>query len=140
MKIKSLLLPGCAFALMAGAQAQAPGPADPAAAVPPPVYRSAFPATQADPLAAPGDWRRLNAEVGQFENGHVDIIKWEARNAGAARPVAPAPGAAPPPAMGHKPGQGMHHGHGSHGVQGSPGTGTGNSQGSHDGHTPGSKP
>lgn len=111
MNIKSLLWPGCALALMTGAQAQVPGPAEPAAAVPPPAYRSVFPAAQAGALAAPGDWRRLNAEVGQFENGHVDIIKWEARNARVTQPAASAPGAASHPATDHKHGHGMHHGH-----------------------------
>lgn len=131
MNTKLLFLLGCGLALHAGAHAQAPGPADPAAAVPPVVYRSAFSPPQPDALAAPGDWRRLNADVGQFENGHMDIIKWEARNPaapGAAAPI-PAPAAAAPPASGHQHQHGMHHGHGTHG-----------GHGKHDSHKPGSKP
>ncbi len=124
MKIKSLLLLGCALPLYAAGQIQAPaaGPADLAAAVPAPVFRSAFPQAQGGMPAAPGDWRGLNAEVGQFHNGHIDTSKWEARNAAASSgPAAPtAPAAAAP---GHKHGHGMHHGHGNH-----------------DGQKPGSKP
>lgn len=109
MNTYSLFLLGCGLALQAGAQA--PGPADPAAPVPPPAYRSAFSPPNPDALAAPGDWRRLNADVGQFENGHIDIIKWEARNAAATGAAAPKPATAAPPASGHPHGHGMHHGH-----------------------------
>ena len=28
------------------------------------------------------DWKRANAEVGQFSKGHADILKWEANQAG----------------------------------------------------------
>lgn len=128
MKTIPLILLGCALPLYAAAQAeaQAPGPADPAAAVPPLAYRSVFPPAQGAALAAPGDWRRLNAEVGQFQNGHIDIIKWEARHATATGPVPPAAPSAAASAPGHKHGQGMHHHHGG--------------QGAHGSHQPGSKP
>lgn len=137
MNTKTLFLLGCGLALHAGAQAQAPGPADPSAAVPPTVYRSALTPPHPEALAAPGDWRRLNADVGQFENGHMDIIKWEARNAAGARtpvpapasPSAPAPATGAPSPTGHQHGHGMHHGHGAHG-----------GHGMHDGRKPGSKP
>ena len=111
MKIKSLLLLGCALPLLAGAQAQ--GPSDPAAAVPSTAYRSVFPPVPGAAPATPGDWRRLNADVGQFLNGHMDIIKWEAGQA---------PGASGLP-------------HGMHGIPPGPG-----SQAGQRGHEHGSKP
>jgi hypothetical protein len=26
------------------------------------------------------DWKKANADVGQFKRGHVDILQWENRN------------------------------------------------------------
>ena len=36
------------------------------------------------------DWRQANAAVGEFPNGHVDILRWEAAQAGRSTP-APSP-------------------------------------------------
>lgn len=85
-----------ALALMASlAQAQKlpPDPADPAVEVPQPAYRSVFADTPAGVEAGSADWRRANAEVGQFRRGHIDLLKWEeeraAAGAGPASPAAP---------------------------------------------------
>jgi hypothetical protein len=65
--------------------------ADPAHPTPALVYRSAFdaPALQTDP--APGNWAALNARVGQFKRGHLDILRQEEL----ASTAHPAPGGAP---------------------------------------------
>lgn len=64
------------------AWSQAPGPAladpaDPAAAVPRVAYRSVFTDTPTGVEAQQADWKKANAEVGQFRRGHVDLLKWE---------------------------------------------------------------
>ena len=83
---------------------------DPAAAVPPVVYQSVFAGTPTGVEMESADWKKANAEVGQFKRGHVDILKWdEAQTKGptpsqssplptppAARPT-PAPSAPPTP-------------------------------------------
>ena len=50
---------------------------DPAAAVPPVVYQSVFAGTPTGVEMESADWKKANAEVGQFKRGHVDILKWE---------------------------------------------------------------
>jgi len=129
VKINSLLVPGCALLLHAGAQAQAHSPDDPAAAVPPAAYRSVFTPASGSLPAEPGDWRRLNAEVGQFRNGHVDIIKWEAGHAPGTPDASGVPATASPPAPPAPPARGRNHPHGQHG-----------GHSSHANHPPGSKP
>ena len=74
---------------------------DPAAPVPPVAYRSVFADTPTGVEQESTDWRKANAEVGQFRRGHVDILKWEAQQATPASspPAVPLPPAAP---AGHK--------------------------------------
>lgn len=50
---------------------------DPAAAVPPVVYQSVFAGTPTGVEMESADWKKANAEVGQFKRGHVDILKWD---------------------------------------------------------------
>lgn len=50
---------------------------DPAAAVPPVVYQSVFAGSPTGVEMESADWKKANAEVGQFKRGHVDILKWE---------------------------------------------------------------
>lgn len=73
---------------------------DPAAAVPAVLYRSVFADTPTGVEMEAVDWKAANAEVGQFKNGHMDILKWEAAQpqakSGAAKPMhhpMPAPAA-----------------------------------------------
>jgi hypothetical protein len=50
---------------------------DPAASVPPVVYQSVFADTPTGVEMESADWKKANADVGQFKRGHVDILKWE---------------------------------------------------------------
>jgi hypothetical protein len=50
---------------------------DPSAAVPPVVYQSVFNQSPTGVETKSVDWKKANAEVGQFKRGHVDILKWE---------------------------------------------------------------
>ena len=52
-------------------------PTDAAAPVPPVVYQSVFADTPTGVEMNSVDWKKANAEVGQFTRGHVDILKWE---------------------------------------------------------------
>jgi len=66
----------------AGAVAGSPAGDDvtnPAAPVPQVAYRSVFVDTPVGVETEEADWRRANAEVGQFQRGHVDILRWEAQ-------------------------------------------------------------
>lgn len=72
------------------AVAGAPDPASPEAPVPRLQYRSVFQDTPRGVEAEATDWKKANAEVGQFPRGHADILKWEAQQ-GAAKPPAGAP-------------------------------------------------
>ncbi|WP_143093274.1 hypothetical protein [Polaromonas sp. OV174] len=58
--------------------AQAADPATPVPAVP---YRSAFAKLSNGVEQRRDDWKKANAEVGQFKNGHADLLKWEAAQA-----------------------------------------------------------
>ena len=87
MKTSSLLAcmlatSGLAYLPQVSAQTTPPAlhPADPTAVVPVPVYQSPYaaPATEAEAEAAPIDWKKANADVGQFTRGHMDLLKWEA--------------------------------------------------------------
>ena len=92
--MKKLFLLIGAFAGVAGWASAQPGAADPAAPVPAVEYRSVFTGTATGVETGSTDWKAANREVGQFANGHMDILKWEA-------------------AQEKKPGQGpmpMHHG------------------------------
>lgn len=68
---------------------------DPAAAVPPVVYQSVFADTPQGVEMQTTDWKKANAEVGQFRRGHVDILKWEEANPPATPPAKPAKPAMP---------------------------------------------
>ena len=50
---------------------------DPSANVPPVVYQSVFNQSPTGVETKSVDWKKANAEVGQFKRGHVDILKWE---------------------------------------------------------------
>ena len=50
---------------------------DPSATVPPVVYQSVFNESPTGVETKSVDWKKANAEVGQFKRGHVDILKWE---------------------------------------------------------------
>ena len=68
---------------------------DPAAFVPPARYRSVFADTHTGVEQDSVDWKKANADVGEFRNGFVDILKWESaqealKNPGAAPAKAPA--------------------------------------------------
>ena len=72
----------------------APLVTDPAAKVPPVVYQSVFAGVPAGVEMTSADWKKANAEVGQFKRGHVDILKWdEANEKKAATPSDMAPAA-----------------------------------------------
>jgi hypothetical protein len=45
--------------------------------VPPVVYQSVFADTPTGVEMQSVDWKKTNAQVGQFKRGHVDILKWE---------------------------------------------------------------
>lgn len=71
--------------------------ADPAAAVPPARYRSVFADTPTGVEPGATDWVKANADVGEFRNGFVDILRWEqAQKVQPAALPTPAPTAAPP--------------------------------------------
>ncbi len=52
-------------------------PADPSAAATLVVYQSVFADTPNGVETQSIDWKKANAEVGQFKRGHVDVLKWE---------------------------------------------------------------
>ena len=63
--------------------AQAASPDTP---VPPALYRSAFAGLPAGVEQTSVDWKKANADVGQFKRGHADLLKWEQEQAKAANP------------------------------------------------------
>ncbi len=71
--------------------------ADPASPVPAALYRSIFADLPAGVEQGSDDWKKANAEVGQFRRGHVDLLKWEDAQAGQGRQTA-TPGAPSPAA------------------------------------------
>ncbi|MBH2018774.1 hypothetical protein [Polaromonas sp.] len=69
--------------------AQAASPDTP---VPPALYRSAFAGLPTGVEQTSVDWKKANADVGQFKRGHADLLKWEQEQAKAAQPpFSPAP-------------------------------------------------
>lgn len=80
------------FGAPAVALAQLAQPTDANAAVPPVVYQSVFADAPQGVETSSVDWKKANAEVGQFTRGHVDILKWEASQP----PAAGAQKSAPP--------------------------------------------
>lgn len=62
--------------------------------VPPVLYRSAFAGIPTGIEETRMDWKKANADVGQFKRGHADLLKWEQEQAKAAQPASsstPAP-------------------------------------------------
>lgn len=70
---------------------------NPAAFVPPARYRSVFTDTPTGVEQDRVDWKKANADVGEFRNGFVDILKWES-----AQDALKTPGAAPAAAPAHR--------------------------------------
>lgn len=68
----------------AASAAAPPSVADATSPVPAVQYRSVFADTPTGVEQESVDWKKANAEVGQFRRGHVDILKWEAQ-----QPAAP---------------------------------------------------
>ena len=89
-----LLAPPLAWAQVS--MPAAPDPADPAAAVPSVTYRSAFAGAASGVETATTPWPQANADVGQFRRGHIDLLKWEEREAPASNPAQHSPAAADP--------------------------------------------
>jgi len=50
---------------------------NPSIFVPAVPYRSVFKDTPAGVETDEADWKKANAEVGQFQRGHIDILQWE---------------------------------------------------------------
>jgi hypothetical protein len=65
--------------------------ADAAAPVPRVTYRSVFQDTPTGVEEDRTDWRKANADVGQFQRGHIDLLKWEAAQPGGSAPAQPSP-------------------------------------------------
>lgn len=96
---------GLAALLAAPLMVAAADAADPAAAAPPAAYRSVFDGIPQGVEEETVDWKKANAEVARFPRGHIDLLKWEEANPGAAPAAAPSAGPAvppPAPARGHQ--------------------------------------
>lgn len=65
--------------LAAPALGMAQAVADPSAAVPAPIYRSAFDTGPRGVVEDRLDWKDAHARVGEFPRGHGDIVRWEER-------------------------------------------------------------
>lgn len=89
-----LLSMGSATALAQAAPYPRPDPrpteqaSNPATPVPAALYRSVFADLPAGVEQATGNWKKSNADVGQFKRGHADLLKWEQSQG--AQPAAPA--------------------------------------------------
>lgn len=75
----------------AGAQTTAEAVVSPSAYAPPVLYRSVFVDTPSGLETEETDWKKANAEVGQFKRGHVDILRWEESQAAKISPLQAAP-------------------------------------------------
>lgn len=117
--MKKILWPNCALiwvVAISGSSALAqPSPTaanDPNAPVPPVAYQSVFADAPKGVETQSIDWKKANADVGQFRRGHVDILKWEESNPQAkpTKPAKPADSVAPgnPPATPARPAADMH--------------------------------
>lgn len=98
--LRATLAAGLLAALPLLAAAAEPA-ADPAAPVPAMTYRSVFQDMPTGVEEQAIDWRKANAEVGQFPRGHVDILRWEQRQGSAAAARTPASAPAAQPHEGH---------------------------------------
>ena len=86
-RVLTCVLAGASLPALAQAQASV---VDPDAVVAPVLYQSVFANGPKGVEMATTDWKKANAEVGQFKRGHVDILKWEAsREAQPATPSEP---------------------------------------------------
>jgi hypothetical protein len=89
-----LLSMGSAAALAQTAPYPQPDPeateraANPATPVPAALYRPVFADLPAGIEQTSIDWKKANADVGQFKRGHADVLKWEQSQG--RRPAAPA--------------------------------------------------
>lgn len=64
--------------------------ANPDTPVPPALYRSVFAGLPTGVEQTSLDWKKANADVGQFKRGHPDLLKWEQEQEQAkAQPKAP---------------------------------------------------
>ncbi|MEO6626623.1 MAG: hypothetical protein ABIN37_17620 [Burkholderiaceae bacterium] len=71
------VLAGAAAAAFGQVVAGPPEVTNPAAFVPAVLYRSVFVDTPKGVETDELDWKKANADVGQFKRGHVDVLKWE---------------------------------------------------------------
>ncbi len=55
--------------------------ADPDTLVPPALYRSVLADLPVGVEQTRVDWKKANADVGQFKRGHADLLKWEQEQA-----------------------------------------------------------
>jgi hypothetical protein len=62
--------------------------ANPATPVPAALYRPVFSGFPAGVEQTGIDWKKANADVGQFKRGHADLLKWEQSQG--TQPAAPA--------------------------------------------------
>lgn len=107
-KIAFLAAAAAVFPGIAAAQ-PAVNPADPAAAAPPPAYRSVFGDLAKGVAEGQVDWREANGDVAQFPRGHADYVKWEAQQSGAGPATSPAPAASAAPPAAPRPQGHQHH-------------------------------
>ncbi len=74
----ALLLASPTLALaQSGKKTSPPLASDPSASVPAPLYQSAFQGLGKGVEMQSLNWTKANAEVGQFQRGHIDVLKWE---------------------------------------------------------------
>lgn len=94
-----LLIFSFACAATSAAWAQEPaGASDPQTRVPATQYRSVFKDTPTGVERETQDWKKANAEVGQFLRGHLDLLKLEEQGQAAVAPTPLSPGKTPPAA------------------------------------------
>lgn len=106
-------LPAAALAALACVAAAEPA-ADPAAPAPPIRYQSVLDPAPRGVEEGNVPWRAANAAVAEFPRGHIDLLKWEARQ-GEARPASAPPAPAAPAATPSAPAAGPAHApHGGH--------------------------
>ncbi len=77
-----------------GSKAMLPAASNPGASVPGPLYQSAFQGLSKGVETETLNWTKANAEVGQFQRGHIDVLKWEGMQVKDA-PLAPSGSAVP---------------------------------------------
>ncbi len=76
---QTMVAPGARLVQPSSGPPAVPTVVDPAAPVPAVLYRSVFVDTPTGVETEEADWKKANAEVGQFRRGHVDILQWENR-------------------------------------------------------------